>query len=328
MDIPNLQEKLLKKVQELKENPKEKPSAQTKEDVKQYIEGPEDLHQKAEAVSTMKKPKVATTSGRTIDPEMKNNFMNYFLKKPQFVLTCGSSNSGKTYAMKSLLSTLIFKYKHFKRGFVFQGSKGLNDDWDWIPDQWQFDGYKDSQLNAICEILKKQKESLPEGQKLPATFIVFDDLLGILSNSKFFKHFLSIYRHYNISIFLNTQQLKNGITIIREQTTIALLFDTDQQIKTYYDCFGTRFSDNKNEFIEEFRKIADPKKHVGMLVIAGVPKEHNYLRYTAPPDFKPYPVKFSPNDTHGGRGVGGVDKKDSKLSQLKKAMEDDDSDDD
>lgn len=318
------EERLLKKLDE-----KDKTTPSIKQEVKEYVEGPDDLHKKAEAVTTMKKPKIGSASGRTLEPERKNNFMTYFMDRSQFVLTCGSSRSGKTYAMKSLLSTLIFKYKHFKRGFVFEGSKGLNSDWAWVPDQWRFDGYKDSQLNGICELLKKQKDSLPEGKELPATFIVFDDLLGILSKSKFFVHFLSIYRHYNISIFLNTQQLKNGITIIREQTTIALLFDTDQQIKSYYDCFGTRYSDNKNEFIEEFRRIVDPKTHTGMLVIAGVVKEHNYLAYKAPSNFKPYPVMFSPNDTHGGKQMrgGGEKEKSSKMEQLKKVMAEDSDDD-
>lgn len=242
------------------------------------------------------------------------------MSRPSFMLSLGASRSGKTYALKSLMSLLIHKKKFFKRGLVFEGSKGLNDDWAWLPDSCRLGKYSEIMMQLILDKLTSEKEKLPEGKNSPPMFLIFDDCLGQLIKSAMFENFLAIYRHYNIWVFINNQYMNTGIPIMRAQTTHAVLYDSDQGVKGYYEAFGKRYSHKFDEFHEMFRKVV-AQPHTALLFVAGQPADNNYVSFSMPAGFEPIPVYFNIRDTHRG-------KPHPKLQQIKEKPLDSDNDSD
>lgn len=274
-----------------------------------------------EQIQQIQKPKVSGGRKLAVD------FVKHLIESPCFMLSLGASKSGKTYALKSLLSLLIHKRQFFKRGLIFEGSKGLNDDWEWLPDSCRLGTYSERAMEIILARLRTEKEQLKkEGKaKAPPMFLIFDDCLGMLVKSQMFQNFLALYRHYNIWIFINNQYLATGIPIMREQTTHAIMYDTDRGLKGYYSDFGLRYSHSFAEFQDMFRTIV-AKKHDALLFIAGEKKENNYVRYRAPPDFEPIPVYFTIHDTHDGRPHPKLVELQKQEHEKAKANEDSDDD--
>jgi hypothetical protein len=83
-------------------------------------------------------------------------------------------------------------------------------------------------INDFCEKLEKKygkqiKKNEKEGRDatygVPASFIVFDDIMSLINQkSGEFKNFISIFRHYNITLFISTQYITQVAPLVRQQT--------------------------------------------------------------------------------------------------------------
>lgn len=211
---------------------------------------------------------------------------------PCMILSIGKSKSGKTYNTRFLLDYWLRQKRYFKWGIVFVGSKDLNDDYDFLPNHTIVNGYDEDLLMAYLDKLKKIKNS---GKVLPPSFIVFDDLLGKLQSSKKFDNFVSLFRHYNITVFLNNQFLTNrtSSTIVREQTNYAFLWKTSSRhtIEAIYNWWGGLRFANYNEFKAHFLR-ATKKRYACMLWHSNEEIENNFLSYMSPANVNIVPLRY------------------------------------
>lgn len=202
-------------------------------------------------------------------PKKKKNskFEVADMQFPAIILNIGKCGRGKSHLTRYLLQYFTLKKPVFSGGIVFSGSLGLNDDYAFLPEKHVFANYSDEILKKYLEHLHKKREQL--GTKMPHTFIVFDDLLGKLQGSQFFLNFISTYRHYNVTIFVNNQYLASAAsgTQLRELTTYLFAFQTSthRTISCLYEWYGGdcgSLADFKKMFAEK-----TPDHHSAMLFI-------------------------------------------------------------
>lgn len=228
-----------------------------------------------------------------------------YIDLPACIVQIGKSKRGKSYNTRYLISYLTLGHPIFKSVLVFSGSSGINNDYNFLPERCIINGYREDVLMRYMKNMEKIYEKLNEGRdrmeddiKPPPSLIIFDDLLGKLTKSKFFDSFLSTYRHYNITIILNNQFLKSeaSSTLLREQATLAFMYYTQSKntINSLYEAFGQGF-DSETNFREHFLKKANIKLHASMMWSDKI-EDHddNYVRWIAPPPsaFKPTAIEF------------------------------------
>ena len=162
----------------------------------------------------------------------------------------GSSSSGKSYLLKSIVSDHL-SAKRLKFGIVFTATKH-NCGYDWLPDQYVFSNYDQEILNRYIAFLVKMKKK----GTIPNSFVILDDIvMSINQHSKAFAEFLSTYRHYNITLYVTTQSINKCVPLFREQADYAYIFQlhTVAAIKAAYESYGQLFLTIKKwqEFLKE-----------------------------------------------------------------------------
>ena len=213
---------------------------------------------------------------------------------PCCICSIGKSKSGKSYNTAYLIQYFSMHKPYFKAGLVMLGSKGLNDDYKWMPKDYVIDGYSEDVLRGWLDHLKSIREKT--NKPPPPTFLILDDLLNAITNNDYFSNFLSQYRHYNITIFINNQTLANRTTgsLFREQTVYLFAWGTKAKntLEHLYKWFGQlfdSFDEFKNHFLETTKE-----KHTCMFYDATQNDVHkNYLRWKSPENFKPVSLRFS-----------------------------------
>ena len=199
------------------------------------------------------------------------------LKKSELLFFLGAPGSGKT----NLVKFLILKNKErFNFGLVFTGTKFDYQDYSYIPEEYIIQGYQEDVFEAY---LSKLEEHAEKYGKAPFNFIVFDDLLGLLSNMDTgFINFLGNRRHYNCCVFFCSQYLRSKIPVLRDLTHKAFIFRTNRHdtMKCIYEEFGTLFEDYE-DFKRHFQQVTK-EKHVCMLYDREVELEDNYMYFLAP----------------------------------------------
>lgn len=205
--------------------------------------------------------------------------------KALMMVLVGKSFKGKSYFLRYLLTERLSTGK-LKYGIVFTKTK-YNKDYNFLPDNCIFEGYNQKILEKYIDNLKK---ILASDEQVQPNFIIFDDLVGVLSNqSDFFVNFITTARHLNISIFIAVQYLtgKKAISpVMREQTTHCLMFNsrTRNTLENLYMSYGQLF-DNFEQFKNYFMTVTK-EKHVGMLYLEAIDElESNYIPIQAPADF-------------------------------------------
>src|SRR4029079_9741996 len=80
-------------------------------------------------------------------------------------------------------------------------------------------------LSKYLDKLAKLKRK--KGDKMPANFIIFDDMLAKLlaNNNQVLEHLYSIHRHLSLSIIFCNQALKRTSTVLRRIINYAILFN-------------------------------------------------------------------------------------------------------
>lgn len=222
------------------------------------------------------------------------------LQDGKMILCIGKSNSGKTYTTRYLLDYYMTKRlpasSRCQFGLVFVGSEGLNEDYTFLPDNCIINGYDEERLNLHLAHLKRIKQALKKkGKPMIHTFIVFDDLLGILNGNDNFNNFISLFRHYNVTFFMCNQYLQSrtSSTLIRMQTNYAFLWRTTAMsaIKAMYEWWGNERFEKLDDFKRHFLKTTS-KKYAAMMFLDQNEPENNLWRWEAPPEFSPQKVIF------------------------------------
>lgn len=140
----------------------------------------------------------------------------------------GEPRSGKSTLMKKIMHYYdLHKYFHF--GLVISGS-AFNGDYDFLPTKCVWDKWDEERLKAYIQVLEDRASSMhkaKKGDKLPASFLILDDLLGQINNSDWFKSFLARYRQYNITVMIAAQyaaEAKGCSTLFRSVCDLAFMF--------------------------------------------------------------------------------------------------------
>ena len=215
-------------------------------------------------------------------------------KKPAICVNIGACGAGKSNMLKYLLlkDVLNKKEQGFKFGIVFTRTK-FNKDLDFLPDKYKYTEYKPELLKKYMNGLEKLKK---ETGKIPKNFVIFEDQQGLLNRAEpVLTNFLSSFRHYNCSCFLNFQYLYGASPLLREIATYCIMFSSNSHrtMNGLFENFGQLF-ENYNQFRAYFKK----NTHKPYTAIVYEQKQNklkkNYKRYKAPnmKDFKNFKLQY------------------------------------
>lgn len=213
------------------------------------------------------------------------------LKKPAIMLFVGKPARGKSNAIKYFIIKNAVERKRYQFGLVFTRTK-FNKDYDYIDPKYVIGGYDEDVLKRYLSAIENKLE---QGKEVGRNFIVFDDLIGLLSkHDKFLINFFATHRHTKTDVYMATQHLNTGAnTTLRECCTYAFMFGSKQfnTIRSLYENFGQLF-DTIEEFKKRFYEVTS-EPFTAMLYLGDEDDvEKNYLRFKAP-DVSKLKVKVS-----------------------------------
>lgn len=213
---------------------------------------------------------------------------------PTLILLLGKSKSGKSYLIKWLIRQYTQKIHHFQYGLVLTGSY-YNHEYEYLPSHAVHE-YKAEILDTYINNLK-QKKTEGNGKPLPASFLVLDDCLGLITKTPAWQNLLSTYRHLNITLFLSVQYLKSesSSTLVREQTGVLFAFKSTNVnvIKCLYDYYASEVFENFEDFKERYLECCQ-KKHCCCVYVNDdmlAKPNKNFLRFKCP-TYADYKLKY------------------------------------
>jgi len=160
---------------------------------------------------------------------------------PSLVILNGVPNSGKTHLMRYMLY-LAAKQGKVDWVVVFSPTK-FTGAWDMIKNQKYVHAvYEESTLEKFLQIQEREKKR---------AILIFDDCIGTTSwQSKLITKLISTYRHYNLSIWIVTQNCNKIPPLIRDCTSHVFIFEcyAKRQMEGLFNSFGNRF-----ETFDQFR---------------------------------------------------------------------------
>jgi hypothetical protein len=210
------------------------------------------------------------------------------IDKPKIWCLIGKPGSGKSVALKSI----IYDYcqaGYFKFGICYTRTK-MSDEYDWLPDKDVHEKFDDEILGKYLDKLKKWREN-NNNKKLPNSFLILDDYLGVLKPyTAIFSNFVITHRHYGITLFITSQSIaRNCSTIIRDCTNYYVLYKTSfkNSTKHLYECAG-QLLDNYDQFKEVLDQTTKEPYAALMFCADQNSREDAYTKFkaTVPPDFK------------------------------------------
>jgi len=158
---------------------------------------------------------------------------------PVIILLFGKPDSGKSHALKYMVTEACANGL-FNFGIIFSVTASFSGDFDFIPSKYIINGYNEDILVNYIEKLKKWRLRHNK-QPAPPNFIIFDDVVGDLVVSKYFKKFLTTHRHTSTTVFIATQYPTECCGVVaREIISYGLVFRqaSEQAIINIYKCFG------------------------------------------------------------------------------------------
>jgi hypothetical protein len=212
----------------------------------------------------------------------------------QLFIFVGKSVRGKTHFGKFLLTSMMdeqkFGHASLKFGVAFVKTK-YKHSYKFLPDECVFEGYSEAVLK---QLVANVVEMLERDGELPAWYIVFDDLQGILGNAtKWFTNFIATFRHLRPRIFVMNQYLTGRYAvspIMREQANAVVMFNskTENTVINLHKNFGQLFP-NRRAFQDYFfahTQIKDVGKFVAMVYFEHKDEvNENYIPMRAPKNF-------------------------------------------
>lgn len=231
-----------------------------------------------------------------VDIDQVKRHVEYFWPREkgagQLFVLVGKSERGKTHFLRWLLySMCLMKKDPFQFGLIMVRTKFKNSfKFHWATEKHVriYEGFRKDILQTYVENLKKRYE---KNGYLEPSFLVFDDLVGILNSmDQWMQNFFGTYRHYNITIFIAVQYLtgRNSISpIMREQTSYCIMFNSKVQrtMLNLWENYGQMMP--KKDFFAHLSNATDPElvgtKHACVVYAEHIDKlEQNYMSWLAP----------------------------------------------
>lgn len=153
------------------------------------------------------------------------SYKPFEIKFPTSMLFIGSSNTGKSYLLKSLL----VKYIHnFNYGLVISPTDEFNEEYDYIDSRYVHNKYS---LGLIMRLINKQREykelcKKNKKMKMPECFLILDDCLGEI-NMRAPNNIIDILfskgRHYHITVMVTIQKITYISPTVRENAKYVFI---------------------------------------------------------------------------------------------------------
>jgi hypothetical protein len=157
------------------------------------------------------------------------------LTVPGFILITGLCGAGKSHALRYIMATIQHK---FTWGIAFSNTKGINNNLDYIPQQYVHQGYNPEKLKKF---MQAQRKYARQGRPILGYVILDDASFDSWRNCDLFKSLTSQYRHYNVLIIISTQVVRSVVFPNMKSNVMQVLMfrtDQDQYLKSLYQDFG------------------------------------------------------------------------------------------
>jgi hypothetical protein len=149
-------------------------------------------------------------------------------EEPKIYVMCGNCASGKSYMLKYLMY-LYAKKKMFGFGMCFTQT-AFTGGYSYLPEKCvrEFDmDYLESYITHLKAKTVAGKAKNGEGWTLPHNFVIIDDSIGLVTNTKFYMNFIGTHRHTRTTIFILSQLItaaRSVNTVVRANTSYALMW--------------------------------------------------------------------------------------------------------
>lgn len=175
------------------------------------------------------------------------------ISMPGMIVANSKPRGGKSYLFKYLI---YMNRRMFSHGIVFSKSAFRPGNMDYIPrfpedKTGKYLNFKHMRYdeNKLRKFLEHQQSYSDEER--PLGFIIVDDEISSnnMWNSEAMIDAATMYRHYNVVVFIATQYINKISTTIRECATQVALFkmDSKRAINAAWESYGSEF-DNYNVF--------------------------------------------------------------------------------
>lgn len=179
-------------------------------------------------------------------------------KEPMLVFICAKSKCGKTHLLKSLISAEYNRGNRFTFGIILANNPDPEKNYySWFPKECVYNNGANlmNNFHNYINILKEKRKK--KGSALEANVIIIDDPIGMVDwYGKEFQSFLSIYRHYNTTVFILSQSVTQGAsTLLRDQATHVFMGYPSRKVakEAYYDNFGNASYSKKDDFYQRLK---------------------------------------------------------------------------
>lgn len=169
---------------------------------------------------------------------------------PSIFVINGVCGSGKTFLIKSLVYQLDKKYR-FNHGLVVSPT-AFNGDYNYLPERLRYNIIDDELLEKLMAVQKEDRTK--------KCFLILDDCLGMLTGTKVLKNFISTFRHYNITIFVVTQNVNSVPPLIRQNAAYVFAFYSTNMhnIKTLRENYFTDLSSDRELKLMVEKNLTQP----------------------------------------------------------------------
>ena len=190
--------------------------------------------------------------------------------KPVIMVFVGRQESGKSYAIKSLMNQWA-KIDHFSYGVVFTGTK-FTGAYKYLPEKCVQEWKGNPSLQGYIEKLRKWQEKT--GKPCPPNFVILDDLLGSINwYDPWMTNWIGNFRHTNTTVIVAAQYLAQGSsTTFRECTNYAFMFNSSNEdsMKFMSKFFGgmklaVPGKDRQIEFERLLQRVTEAEQYQALL---------------------------------------------------------------
>lgn len=124
------------------------------------------------------------------------------------ILLLGKRRVGKSFCCRDIVYNEFYKNRKYKFFILISPTAFLNNDYDFLPDEWKFEKFS----TLLLQKLFKRQDDLKKKYKNKGDFntlLILDDVVGLTNQeqSKLLSHVLLSGRHRRLSIILSLQYL-------------------------------------------------------------------------------------------------------------------------
>jgi hypothetical protein len=195
-----------------------------------------------------------------------NSFKPDLMVEHPTILLLGKRRVGKSYLSRDLVYNEFYKNRKYKFFILISPTCFLNDDYNFIPDEWKFERFS----TLLLQKLFKRQDDLKKKYKNKGDFntlLILDDVVGLSNQeqSKLLATILLSGRHRRISIILSLQYLF-----------------TKEMSKSCRDCLDYGFifpqsnTENIKAVVSQWLGGSKEKEKEGWEIVKTVPKIENH----------------------------------------------------